>query len=84
MGRKERVFAPIVAPSLDDLVPANHFYRHLETKLDLTFVRELVQGLRQISDKTAGERVSVLVRCWRWWLVACRRSRCPVPAVPRP
>jgi hypothetical protein len=29
-----------------------------------------LRGLRQISDKTAGERASVLVRCWRWWLVA--------------
>src|SRR3712207_1288612 len=28
--------------SLEALVPANHFYRHLDAKLDLTFVRELV------------------------------------------
>jgi transposase len=33
--------API-GVSLEDLVPANHFYRHLEAKLDLGFVREWV------------------------------------------
>ena len=29
--------------SLETLVPAGHFYRHLETHLDLSFVRELVR-----------------------------------------
>jgi transposase len=29
-----------IAVSLDHLVPADHFYRHLEAKLDLQFVRE--------------------------------------------
>ncbi|HEV2125850.1 MAG TPA: IS1182 family transposase [Chloroflexota bacterium] len=29
--------------SLDRLVPANHFYRHLEAKLDLGFIRALVR-----------------------------------------
>jgi transposase len=28
---------------VDELVPADHFYRHLERVLDLTFVRDLVQ-----------------------------------------
>jgi transposase len=43
MGTKERRFLPLANPSLDDLVPANHFYRHLERSLDLTFVRDLVR-----------------------------------------
>src|SRR3712207_1134091 len=34
-----------VAVSLEALVPTDHFYRHLETKLDLSFVREWVQEL---------------------------------------
>jgi transposase len=38
-----RVDQPVVA-SLDALVPAHHFYRHLESKLDLTFVRDLVRS----------------------------------------
>jgi len=28
MGVKERSFAPLVNVSLEDLVPADHFYRH--------------------------------------------------------
>ena len=31
-----------IAVSLEQLVPANHYYRHLEAKLDLSFVREWV------------------------------------------
>jgi len=42
MGTKERSFAPLVNVSLEDLVPADHFYRHLEQALDLSFVREFV------------------------------------------
>jgi len=33
---------PIVV-SLDQLVPADHFYRHLEGELDLSFVRDWVR-----------------------------------------
>src|SRR5436309_6212224 len=43
MGSKERHFTPLVNVSLEDLVPADHFYRHLEQTLDLSFVREFVQ-----------------------------------------
>src|ERR671911_384338 len=39
-----RLDAPIVV-SLEDLIPANHFYRHLEAKLDLGFVREWAREL---------------------------------------
>ena len=42
MGCKERTFAPVGPVSLEDLVPADHFYRHLERTLDLSFVRALV------------------------------------------
>lgn len=42
LGTKERAFAPVTAISLDALVPADHFYRHLQRVLDLSFVRELV------------------------------------------
>jgi transposase len=43
MGTKERAFAPIVAVSLEALVPPDHFYRHLQRTLNLSFVRTLVQ-----------------------------------------
>ncbi len=43
MGSQQRHFAPLIQVSLEDLVPAEHFYRHLERSLDLSFVREFVQ-----------------------------------------
>ncbi|GAC1404369.1 MAG: hypothetical protein NVSMB49_22780 [Ktedonobacteraceae bacterium] len=43
MGRKLRSFAPLINVSLEELVPQDHFYRHLERTLDLSFVRECVQ-----------------------------------------
>jgi transposase len=43
MGRKERVFGPLPPLTLEDLVPPDHFYRHLEQSLDLSFVRDLVR-----------------------------------------
>src|SRR5262249_28782472 len=42
MGSKGRAFAPLCNRSLEDLVPAGSFYRHLEAKLELGFVRDLV------------------------------------------
>ncbi len=44
MGIKERAFGPLPPVSLEDLVPPDHFYRHLERTLDLAFVRDLVRG----------------------------------------
>src|SRR3712207_221813 len=43
MGTKERAFAPLCNRSLEDLVPADNFYRHLVAKLDLRFVRNQVR-----------------------------------------
>jgi hypothetical protein len=43
MGTKARSFAPLCNRSIEDLVPADNFYRHLEAKLDLGFVRDLVR-----------------------------------------
>ncbi len=40
---KSRRLDEPIAVSLDDLVPRAHFYRHLEAKLDLGFVREWAQ-----------------------------------------
>jgi transposase len=44
MGIKARSFAPLCNRSIEDLVPADNFYRHLEAKLDLGFVRDLVRS----------------------------------------
>ena len=43
MGSKQRDFAPLIHVSLEDLVPQDHFYRHLERTLDLSFVRTFVR-----------------------------------------
>jgi hypothetical protein len=42
---KPRCLDQPIAVSLDELVPQDHFYRHLENKLDLSFVREWVSEL---------------------------------------
>src|SRR6267154_1650326 len=43
MGKKERHFASLIHVSIEQLVPHDHFYRHLEQTLDLSFVREFVK-----------------------------------------
>jgi hypothetical protein len=44
LGTKQRSFEPGDHLTLDDLVPADHFYRHLEFGHDPSFVRDLVAG----------------------------------------
>jgi hypothetical protein len=43
MGKKERHFAPLIHVTVEELVPHDHLYRHLEQSLDLSFVRKFVQ-----------------------------------------
>src|SRR3984893_10511765 len=43
MGLKKRGFVPLVSVSLEELVPQDHFYRHLQKVLDLSFVYDLVR-----------------------------------------
>jgi transposase len=43
-AKPRRLDEPI-AVSLEDLVPRDHFYRHLEAKLDLSFVRDWTREL---------------------------------------
>jgi transposase len=46
MGTKVRTFSPLPEDvSLEDLVPEDNFYRRLEARLDLSFVRDLVGPL---------------------------------------
>jgi transposase len=45
MGIKNRSFGPLPPVTLEDLIPPDHFYRHLERTLDLGFVRGWVQEL---------------------------------------
>ncbi len=43
MGTKARNVAQLSNISLEDLIPQDHLYRHLDQKLDLSFGREFVQ-----------------------------------------
>src|SRR5438552_4667193 len=43
LGQKAKCFKIHLPISLDRLVPSDNFYRHVEAKLDLSFVRELVK-----------------------------------------
>jgi len=52
MGTKERNFQALPEDiSLEDLVPEDNFYRRLQEKLDLSFVRELVEDLYATSGR---------------------------------
>lgn len=51
MGLKERMFAPQVYVSLEELVPQDHFYRHLQKVLDLSFVYDLVRESYAIAGR---------------------------------
>jgi transposase len=51
MGFKERAFAPLRAVSLEQLVPQDHFYRHLQKVLDLSFVYDLVRERYSIAGR---------------------------------
>ena len=51
MGSKQRYFASLIEVSLEELVPADHFYRHLDRTLNLSFVREFVQQTYAIGGR---------------------------------
>lgn len=59
MGRKNRTFAPLVNVSLEHLVPADHFYPHLHTSLNLAFVREW-----SVSDDATGSWEGISSQGW--------------------
>jgi hypothetical protein len=54
MGTKIRSFSPLPTNlSLEELVPEENFYRRLEARLDLSFVRELVGPLYAKGGRTS-------------------------------
>jgi hypothetical protein len=53
LGQKEQVCKVHPAQSLENLVPQNHFYRQVEARTDLSFVRELVA--ERYAGKTGGD-----------------------------
>jgi hypothetical protein len=64
MGTKERIFSPLPYDvSLEDLIPKDNFYRHLEQTLDLSFVRDLVHT----SPGEAGSAIGKFCLPIPWW-----------------
>ena len=59
MGTKERHFAPLHNVSVEQLVPQDHFYRHLERTLELSFVREFVHETYAHGGRPSIERARV-------------------------
>jgi transposase len=57
MGTKLRNFAPLTDLSLEELVPNDNFYRHLEEILDLSFVRDLVEDRYAFSGRPSVDPV---------------------------
>lgn len=51
MGFKKRSFTPLVAVSLEELVPQDHFYRHVYNVLDLSFVYDLVRPYSAVAGR---------------------------------
>jgi len=54
---KEREFAPLCILSIEDLVPADHFYRFLDAKLDLSFVRGWVKDEYAVTGRPSVDPV---------------------------
>ena len=59
MGTKARLFTLLPSLTLEDLVPADHFYRHLDATLDLTFVRGWVHELYKVGGRPSIDPVVV-------------------------
>ena len=57
MGTKIRDFAPLPNLSLEELVPKDNFYRRLEERVDLSFVRELVSDCYASSGRPSVDPV---------------------------
>ena len=43
LGYKAKIFKTHTEVSIEDLVPEDNFYRHVEATLNLSFVRDLVR-----------------------------------------
>jgi transposase len=63
MGKKEKHFAPLINVSLEQLVPQDHFYRHLERTLDLSFVREFVERMYAHGGRPSIDPIVFWHRC---------------------
>src|SRR5260221_6783800 len=75
MGLKERAFAPLVAVSLEELVPQDLFYRHLQRVLDLSFVHDLVREYYAAVGRPSIDPVVFFKLQWVMFLEDIRSDR---------
>ena len=75
MGKKERRFAPLITVSLEEVVPADHFSRHLERSLDLSFVRKFVQESYAGSGRPSIDPVVFFKLQWVMFFEGIRSER---------
>ena len=73
MGTKTRNFAPLPDLSLEELIPQDNFYRRLDARLDLSFVRDLVEDRYACSGRPSVEPV-VFFRLQSCWSCSSRTS----------
>jgi hypothetical protein len=69
MGCKTRRLAPARVVALEELVPADDFYRHLERMVDLALVRDLVRETYAAAGRAAAHLAAVCrrpSRCAAW------------------
>ena len=57
LGHKVREFKPLTGICLEDLVPANNFYRQMERNIDLSFVRQLAAAFYSNIGRTSVDPV---------------------------
>jgi transposase len=57
MGTKIRYFAPQPDLSLEELIPKENFYRRLDRKLDVSFIRDLVKDCYASSGRRSVDPV---------------------------
>ena len=87
MDTKIRNFAPLPDLSLEELVPKDNFYRHLDAMLDLSFVGNLVRDCYASSGRSSVAPVCrPPIRCPRpgrrlsKWTMPGTRARTGSPA----
>ena len=86
MGTKIRSFSPLLRNvSLEELVPKDNFYRRLEERLDLSFIRDLVGPLYASGGRPSVDDVlRVGQDLWQRILRTLGEVSLPGPATKKP
>jgi hypothetical protein len=75
LGKKDRVFAPLPAVSLEELVPTDHVSRHLERSRGLSFVRDVVRDTYAEAGRPSSDPVVFFTRQLIMFFAGLRSAR---------